>query len=85
MAEEYKKHITELMTLGVIRPSSSRDRTTAFIVNKHSEQIRGKSRMVYIYKRLNGNAYKDQYTLPRIDYLLLKIKDKKKISTVSLT
>lgn len=76
MAEEYRKHITRLMALGVIRPSSSRHKTTAFIVNKHSKQVRGKSRMVYNYKRLNNNTYKDQYTLPGIDYLLLKIQGK---------
>ncbi|AXS67831.1 ORF3 [Dioscorea nummularia-associated virus] len=76
MAKEYEKHITELLALKVIRPSQSRHRTAAFIVNKHSEQVRGKSRMVYNYKRLNDNTYKDQYTLPSIDYLLLKIKDK---------
>lgn len=76
MADKYKKHISELMTLGVIRPSTSRYRTTAFIVNKHSEQVRGKSRTIYNYKRLNDNTYKDQYTLPGIGYLLLKIKDK---------
>ncbi|KAH7677163.1 DNA/RNA polymerases protein, partial [Dioscorea alata] len=76
LLEEYRMHIEELLKVGVIRSSKSRHRTAAFIVNKHSEQVRGKSRMVYNYKRLNDNTYKDQYTLPSIDLLLLKIKGK---------
>jgi len=40
--------------------------------------------MVFNYKRLNDNTHKDQYTLPGIDYLLLKIKDKKIFSKFDL-
>lgn len=76
MNEEYKKHIEELLKMKLIRPSTSRHRSAAFVVNKHSEEIRGKSRMVYNYKRLNDNTHKDQYSLPNIDFLIQKIKDK---------
>ena len=38
--------MTELLKLGVIQKSTSRHRSHVFIVNNHSEQIRGKSRMV---------------------------------------
>lgn len=33
--------------------------------------------MVYNYRRLNDNTYKDQYSLLSIDFLLLKIRHKK--------
>lgn len=84
MEGEYKMHIEELLKLKVIRNSHSRHRTNAFIVMKHSEQVRGKSRMVYNYKRLNDNTNKDQYTLPTLDYLLLKIKEKNIFSKFDL-
>ena len=44
--KEFKMHIEELLELKVIRNSTSRHRSPAFIVNNHSEQKRGKSRMV---------------------------------------
>ena len=40
--------------------------------------------MVYNYKRLNDNTHKDQYSLPGIDSLLLKIRDKNVYSKVDL-
>ena len=43
-------HINELLKLKVIRNSTSRHRSTTFIVNNHSEQNRGKSSMVINYK-----------------------------------
>ena len=44
--KEFELHINELLKLGVIQKSISRHGSHAFIVNKHSEQVRGKSRMV---------------------------------------
>ena len=44
--KEFELHINELLKLEVIQKSISRHRSPAFIVNKHSEQVRGKSRMV---------------------------------------
>ena len=38
--EDYKTHINDLLKLGVIRRSNSPHRSTAFLVNKHSEQKR---------------------------------------------
>ena len=49
--EERKSHIKTLLDLKVIAPSTSPHRSLAFIVNKHSEQKRGKTIMVYNYKR----------------------------------
>ena len=44
-------------------------------MNKHSEQKKGKSRMVINYKRLNDNTEDDEYDKPTKEYLLGKIKD----------
>ena len=44
--KEFELHINELLKLGVIQKNISRHRSPAFIVNIHSEQVRGKSRMV---------------------------------------
>ena len=73
--EDYKTRINDLLKLGVIRRSDSPHRSAAFLVNKHSEQKRGKSRMVINYKRLNDNTEDDGYDIPTKEYLLGKIKD----------
>ena len=49
-------HINELWKLGVIRRPNSPHRSPAFIVRKHSEIVRGKSRMVIDYRKLNDNT-----------------------------
>ena len=56
-------HINDLLKLGVIRISKSPHRLTTFLVNKHSEQKRGKSIMVINYKRLNDNIEDDGYDI----------------------
>ena len=73
--EDYKTHINDLLKLGVIRRSDSPHRSAVFLINKHSEQKRGKSRMVINYKRLNDNTEDDGYDIPTKEYLLGKIKD----------
>ncbi|CAL5326497.1 unnamed protein product [Camellia sinensis] len=80
MKQSFKRHIDQLLELKVIRPSKSRHRTTAFIVNSGTyidpitkEERRGKERMVCNYKRLNDNTYKDQYSLPGINTIMAKI------------
>ena len=73
--EDYKTHINYLLKLGVIRRSDSPHSSAAFLVNKHSEQKRGKSRMVINYKRLSDNTEDDGYDIPTKEYLLGKIKD----------
>ena len=54
--ENYKMHINDLLKLRVIRRSELSHKSTAFLVNKHSEQKRGKSGIVINYKRLNDNT-----------------------------
>ena len=67
-------NINDLLKLGVTRRSESPHRLVAFLVNKHSEQKRGKSRMVINYKRLNDNTGDDGYITTK-EYLLGKIKN----------
>jgi hypothetical protein len=57
-------HIEELIKLGAIRESRSPHRSTAFIVRKHNEIVREKSRIVINYKRLNDNTVDDAYNIP---------------------
>jgi hypothetical protein len=54
-------HIEELLKLGAIRESRSPHRSASFIVRNHTEMVRGKSRMIINYKRLNDNAIDDAY------------------------
>ena len=63
-------HISELFELEVIRNSTSRRRSPAFIVNNYSEQKRGKSRMAINYKRLNDNTLDHNYKTPNEDELV---------------
>ena len=62
--EEFKMHIEELLKLGAIRESRSPHRSASFIVRNHAEIVRGKSRMVINYKRLNDNTVDDGYNIP---------------------
>ncbi|ATZ69522.1 ORF3 polyprotein [Cacao swollen shoot Ghana R virus] len=78
--EQYKRHVDALLKLGVIRESTSRHRTNAFIVNSGTtidpvtgEEKKGKERMVFNYKRLNDLTHKDQYSLPGIQSILARI------------
>ncbi|ADN88182.1 polyprotein [Pineapple bacilliform CO virus] len=80
LKEAMQKHVDKLLELKVIRPSTSRHRTTAMIVYSGTEvdpvtkkEKRGKERLVFNYKRLNDNTEKDQYSLPGISTILQKI------------
>ncbi|ACF60613.1 ORF3 [Cycad leaf necrosis virus] len=87
MKEQMRKHIDKLLELKVIRPSKSRHRTTAMIVQSGTEMVlqkdkngkekmvekRGKERLVFNYKRLNDNTEKDQYSLPGINTIIQRI------------
>ena len=73
-------HISELLRLKVIRKSISRHRSPAFIINKHSEQVRGKSRIVIDYRRLNDNTIDDGYDIPDKSELINSIQESKVFS-----
>ena len=75
--DSFKKHVDALLKIVAIRPSKSRHRTMAMIVNSGTSidpmrgaEIKGKERMVFNYKTLNDNTYKDQYSLPGINTIL---------------
>nr|ACB87156.1 polyprotein [Citrus yellow mosaic virus] len=81
MEESFRKHVEALLKIGAIRPSKSRHRTTAIIVNSGTsinpltgKEVKGKERMVFIYKRLNDLTNKDQYSLPGIQTILQRLK-----------
>ncbi|GAB4853308.1 hypothetical protein Ancab_040598 [Ancistrocladus abbreviatus] len=82
--KEYEMHIKELEQLNVIQRSSSPHRSAAFIVNKHSEQVRGKTRMVINYKRLNDNTKDDAYKLPGKDMLINRIQNARYFTKIDL-
>ena len=73
-------HIDELLELKVIRSNTSRHRSPTFIVNNHSEQKRGKSRMSINYKRLNDNTLDNSYKIPNKDELVNCIQNAKYFS-----
>jgi hypothetical protein len=54
-------HIEKLIKLGAIGESRSPHRSTSFIVRNYNKIVRGKSRMVINYKRLNDNTVDDAY------------------------
>lgn len=73
---EINKQIKELLELGVIRPSKSPHSSPCFLVNKHSEQKRGKPRLVINYKALNEATKGDGYLLPNKESILAAIRGK---------
>nr|GFC33733.1 retrotransposon protein, putative, Ty3-gypsy subclass [Tanacetum cinerariifolium] len=84
MEDSFKKHVDSLLKIGAIRPSKSRHRTMAMIVNSGTtidpvtgKEVKGKERMVFNYKSLNDNTYKDQYSLPGINTIIKRIRGAK--------
>ncbi|GKE31755.1 Orf y [Tanacetum coccineum] len=80
MEDLFRKHVDSLLKIGAIRPSKSRHRTMAMIVNSGTtidpvtgREVKGKERMVFNYKSLNDNTYKDQYSLPGINTIIKRI------------
>ena len=82
--EEFKMHIEELLKLGAIRESKSPHRSAAFIVRNHAEIVRGKSRMVINYKRLNDNTIDDGYNIPNKQEWINRIQGSKYFSKFDL-
>jgi hypothetical protein len=82
--EDFKMHIEELLKLKAIRESRSSHRSIAFIVRNHSEIVRGKSRMVINYKRLNDNTVYDAYNIPNKQEWINRIQGSKYFSNFNL-
>ncbi|GKB10460.1 Orf y, partial [Tanacetum coccineum] len=81
MEDSFRKHVDSLLRISGIRPSKSRHQTMAMIVNSRTtidpvtgKEIKGKERMVFNYKSLNDNTYKDQYSLPGINTIIKKVR-----------
>ncbi|GJX14306.1 Orf y [Tanacetum coccineum] len=77
MEDSFRKHVNSLLKIGAIRPSKRGHRTMAMIVNSGAtidlvsgKEINGKERMVFNYKSLKNNTYKDQYSLPGINTII---------------
>ena len=70
LAEE---ELALLKTQGLIEDTSSPWACQAFYVNKHSEQVRGKLRLVIDYKPLNLFLADDKFPLPCQEVLLQKL------------
>ena len=68
---EIKKQVQDLLDQGVIRPSSSPCGSPIVLVMKKD----GTWRMCVDYRDLNKITIKNRYPLPRIDYLLDRLKD----------
>jgi hypothetical protein len=77
-------HIEELLKLKAIRESRSPHRSTTFIVRNHSKIVRGKSRMVINYKRLNDNTVDDAYNIPNKQEWINRIQGSKYFSKFGL-
>ena len=71
--KEFKLQIEELLQNNLIKPSFSPHRSAAFLVRNHSEEKRGKARMIINYKILNDNTYDDAYKIPNKDSLINSI------------
>nr|GEU52444.1 TPA: orf y [Tanacetum cinerariifolium] len=91
MEDSFKKHVDILLEIGAISPSKSRHRTMAMIVNSGTptdpvtgREIKGKEKMVFNYKSLNDNTYKDQYSLPGINTIIKRVGGAKVFSKFDL-
>ncbi|XBH80057.1 hypothetical protein VPH35_105882 [Triticum aestivum] len=82
--EEFKMHIEELLKLKAIRESRSPHQSAAFIVRNHAEEVRGKSRMVINFKRLNDNTVDDAYSIPNKQEWINRIQGSKYFSKFDL-
>ncbi|GJW38295.1 hypothetical protein Tco_0064140 [Tanacetum coccineum] len=91
MEDSFGKHVDSLLKIGDIRPCKSRHQTVAMIVNSGTtinpvtgREVKGKERMVFNYKSLNDNTYKDQYSLPGINTIIKRIGGAKIFSKFNL-
>ena len=66
MFEEVREHIQQLLSIGVIQPSSSPWASNLVLVRKKD----GSLRMCIDYRKLNQRTKRDSYALPTIEELL---------------
>ena len=80
MIEEVRNHINEMLSLGVIRKSSSPYASNVVLVRKKDNSLR----FCIDYRRLNSITVKDAYALPKIDNSLDALYGSKWFSALDL-
>ena len=68
--ENFKIQINELMQMNLIRESKSPHNSHAFMVRKHCEIKRGKTKTVINYKGVNKNTKFDGYYISNKEILI---------------
>ena len=68
--EDFKIQINESMQMNLIRESKSPHNSLTFMVRKHSEIKRGKTKIVINYKEMNKNTKFDGYYISNKEILI---------------
>ncbi|GJZ17714.1 putative reverse transcriptase domain, viral movement protein [Tanacetum coccineum] len=79
-----KEECEQLVSQGIIEPTTSPWACEAFYVNKRSEQVRGKLRLVINYQPLNHFLADDKFPLPQKKSLFQHLADAKVLSKFDL-
>ncbi|WVZ08580.1 hypothetical protein V8G54_021926 [Vigna mungo] len=70
-----RQECQELLTQGLIEPTHSNWACQAFYVEKRSERVRGKKRLVIDYKPLNHFLQDDKFPIPKASSLPILLKE----------
>eukprot|EP00775_Hariotina_reticulata_P002460 gene2461-2763_t len=76
--KEVKRHVQEMLELGIIRPSNSPWAAPVHLVPKKD----GSTRLVVNYRGINAVTRKDAYPIPRMDDLLNNISKCKVMTSI---
>ncbi|RDX80470.1 hypothetical protein CR513_38977, partial [Mucuna pruriens] len=79
-----RQECQELLRQGLIEPTQSNWACQAFYVEKRSEKLRGKKRLVIDYKPLNHFLQDDKFPIPKASSLLVLIKESNVFSKFDL-
>ena len=79
-----QQECSQLLQQGLIEPTNSDWACQTFYVEKRSEKVRGKKRLVIYYQPLNCFLRDDKFPLPKIQYLFVHIRDAKVFSKFDL-
>ncbi|KAH9763352.1 hypothetical protein KPL70_001139 [Citrus sinensis] len=79
-----KQECTQLLRQGLIEPTTSYWACQAFYVEKRSELVRGKKRLVIDYQPLNAFFKDDKFPLPKIQSLFIHLPGAKVFSKFDL-
>ncbi|GJT28772.1 putative reverse transcriptase domain, viral movement protein, partial [Tanacetum coccineum] len=77
-----KEEVEQLVSHGIIEPTTSPWACEAFYINKRSEQVRGKLRLVIIYQPLNHFLADDKFPLPQKKSLFQHLADARVLSNL---